>query len=759
MKKKLGALAVTVIAGIACLLIGRQQNIKQKICINEVRCWENSAKRDGYYGSDYIELYNSSRSAVDLTGWYLSDDEEQLKKSQIEGVVIEAGSWVLLYANGESDTGDALNFKLSAEGEKIFLSDPQGNLIDSVYVPKQEFGTVYARKTDGADQWCVQEETVNDSNNGAKMFPEKSLSEPVFSHESGFYEEAFVLTLEADPGERIYYTLDGSKPTEESLVYTDGILIENVSAQPNVCSAVKTVVQEWLEYEPSEDPVDKAVIVRAMAMTPEHDQVSEVVTHTYFVDEAEYQEKNVVSVTADFEDLFGKNGIFVTGEEYDAYYLSDGELEWTAPNFLKSGRRWEVSGNMEILQNGLEILNQGVGIRTQGASTRLASKKKMSIYSRKEYSGNPYFEGFTLGEQSVHSIYTNHSISNIVFPELLKDRAVSVQHPEKCVVFLNGEYWYDTYLLEKYSKYYLKDIYGVDKDNVIIIKGHEATEGPADAYDYYSDIRGFASINDLSDPENYNRFKEKADVQSYIDYICANVYLCNMDMSETKNEMLWRTVENENTEYGDLRWRWMIYDMDCVEWLDCSYYEVEEKAAINSFSQVMQYTEMSMKDQSIYASCKNNPEFVKQFVLSFMDMANVNFSLENVKDAFEVWDTTLEGSMLTFFEHRFDYIVPYMAEEFGLTGTLEEVTLKVNDPSGGTIHLNTTTPDLSDGSWTGRYYTDYPVTVTAVPEEDYRFVGWRGSINSEENSLEAEVTAGGITLEAVFEKNGNESIN
>lgn len=203
----------------------------------------------------------------------------------------------------------------------------------------------------------------------------------------------------------------------------------------------------------------------------------------------------------------------------------------------------------------------------------------------------------------------------------------------------------------------------------------------------------------------------------------------------------------------------MIYDMDCLEWLDCSYYGCSEKAEVNSFTEVMQFTGTSISEQHIYASCKKNQEFAKQFVLSFMDMANVNFSLENVKNVFANWNLELEGGLQTFFEHRFDYIVPYMAEEFGLTGTLEEVTLKVNDPSGGTIHLNTTTPDLSDGSWTGKYYTDYPVTLTAVPEEGYRFAGWRGSINSEENSLEAEVAAGGITLEAVFEKTGNESIN
>lgn len=95
-----------------------------------------------------------------------------------------------------------------------------------------------------------------------------------------------------------------------------------------------------------------------------------------------------------------------------------------------------------------------------------------------------------------------------------------------------------------------------------------------------------------------------------------------------------------------------------------------------------------------------------------------------------------------------------MAEEFSLTGTLEDVELKVNDPKGGTILLNTVKPDLSDGSWTGKYFTDYPITVTAVPEDGYKFAGWSGSVTSDSAIIEAEVIPEGITLEAVFETVG-----
>src|SRR5205085_3089737 len=81
---------------------------------------------------DAIELFNSSGSPVDISGWFLSDAKTRLKKYVIpQGTVIPAGGFKVFYEYQFNGVSAAVPFALSsAKGDDIFLSEslPGGNL-------------------------------------------------------------------------------------------------------------------------------------------------------------------------------------------------------------------------------------------------------------------------------------------------------------------------------------------------------------------------------------------------------------------------------------------------------------------------------------------------------------------------------------------------------------------------------------------------------------------------------------------------------
>ena len=88
---------------------------------------------------DYIEIHNISGASVNLEGWYLSDDSAKLKKWAFPDVTLPADGYLAVHCSGYDRTLDAAhlhtNFKLSADGETIYLTDPEGRTVSMVDVP------------------------------------------------------------------------------------------------------------------------------------------------------------------------------------------------------------------------------------------------------------------------------------------------------------------------------------------------------------------------------------------------------------------------------------------------------------------------------------------------------------------------------------------------------------------------------------------------------------------------------------------------
>lgn len=705
-------------------------------------------------GVCYVVVVNNGELTYEVDQVYLSDNIDELREQQsFQEVTLKPGETYRLYMPFE----DALNIKKSG-GSVVYLSDQFGQVVDTLEVPALSLDQSYKSTESG---WQVISLTKEES------IP---LPEISFSHEGGFYDGAFELELTAEPGTTIYYTLDCSDPTVESTEYTGPIHVYDRSKEANQYRSIRNVQENYLNQPFNGDvPVDKCFVVRTIAVDSQG-FTSEIITKSYFINQNKYKNRKVISLVSDPDNLFGdENGIYVTGKEYDEQYLAayahmdeDGNIDLSnlpAANFWKKGIEWERESVLEVFENADLLLNQPVGIRIQGNSTRGGVDKRFSIYARKEYGSSNYFDVPLFADCFQHSLYTRegdlHAISQIIG----RDRDVATVDFVPVDVFLDGEYWYTIYLYEKFNEKNFAQKYNLSKDNVTIAK-HGIASDSENAADIeagknpLSSLERFIAENDLSDDENYWKYNEILDIQSYIDWSCINMFLQNMDYGERHNNLFWHTVARENREEGDARWRLGLYDMD-LYWFELHYIGFDDPFyEANPFTTSWIGTVTHSK-WPIYAALKQNGHFCQQFVLTFMDLINTNLSVENttaIMKSLGVADETYQ----TFFENRPTYIVPYIAEEFELTGTLGTVTLSSN-VSGTPITLNTISPELRSSkgafAWTGEYFTDYPVTVTA---NDPSFSHWEitanGSVQkSTDRTIEVPVSTGGVQIHAVFE--------
>jgi len=126
-----------------------------EIVINEFLA-KNNNDTINEYGSheDWIELYNNTNEPLSLFGLYLTDDFANPDKFPLpENTVIQPKGYLIIWADEEDTTTNIhSNFKLSADGEEIMLSDGGSTVIDSLTYGPQTADVSTGRCPDGTGE-------------------------------------------------------------------------------------------------------------------------------------------------------------------------------------------------------------------------------------------------------------------------------------------------------------------------------------------------------------------------------------------------------------------------------------------------------------------------------------------------------------------------------------------------------------------------------------------------------------------------------
>ncbi|NEN25052.1 T9SS type A sorting domain-containing protein [Cryomorpha ignava] len=105
-----------------------------KLVINEFMPANTSTAADpnGEF-DDWVEIYNSSDQAINMEGYFLSDNHGDRTKYVFPDVVIDADGFLIVWCDGEIEQeGLHTSFRLGASGEELGLYNPDSTSLDYV---------------------------------------------------------------------------------------------------------------------------------------------------------------------------------------------------------------------------------------------------------------------------------------------------------------------------------------------------------------------------------------------------------------------------------------------------------------------------------------------------------------------------------------------------------------------------------------------------------------------------------------------------
>jgi len=645
-----------------------------EVCASNKKSWSDADGRE----PDWLELYNGSGEAVDISGYGLADGKKNLFKYVFpEGTVIPAGGYLMVCCDDGLASTDAsehhVPFKLSASGETIYLTHPAYGTLDVLEVPAAETDISYGRCEDASGTLSNLTPTPNASNNTAQRVV--VVAAPEFSVESGFYASEFQLSITAPEGCTIRYTTDGTDPRTSATArnYENDLRIYDNTSEPNVHSAGKDITL----YEDA-DPnfkVDKGHVIRAVC-TDAQGNCSDVLTKSYYVGKtaAYYQDMKVVSLVTDPANLFDEQiGIYVVGKAYYDWRNSagfDAAMDaWDTrnpTNYNQSGKEWERPAAVQVFEQGALAYEGNVGIRITGNASRSNQQKSIRLYARSDYGNSKmdyaFFDGLTdingepIAEFDKVTI-RNHGndgsdaqMRDDIAQELAADMALSCQASEECILFIDGEFWGFYTLKERLEDDYIQSHYGIDKNNVTTIKVGEI-EGDMIVGQSYIDFYDWAISADMRDPDNYQRVCDTIDMQSFMDYITLENYICNWDWCNefgTNNWHMWRVNEPvEGNPYGDGKWRYMVFDTEYAAGL---YNDAKTSHAFDAFGNMSK--DRTWKNiGALFFKLLENDTFKAEFDANYRRHVETSFDYETrVKPLIDSYKAQRKDATCTTFK-------------------------------------------------------------------------------------------------------------
>lgn len=527
---------------------------------------------------DWVEFYNDSEEPVDLGGWGFSDNlSKPFKWTFPTDTIILGKGFLVVCADGDVFKRGGLHatFSLSASGETLVLTRPNGEVADTIEFGKIPCDSSFGRTTSGSLGWFA--EPTPGSANEVSVYGEP-LSGVTFSLPHGLYNEAQEVYLDHEDSEaKIFYTLDFSEPTEEKgFAYTRGTPIR-ISSTTTIRATAKKVGS--LPYR-------------------------NVSTHTYlYLNDVANQEKppyagDVWSDAGSTPASYGISKSVVKSEADEAALVAalkaapvvsltvDGYDMWNETSGLHSKPSsldgYEIPVGVEILSGRGDICLEA-GLRMQGHGSRMFSynpKKSFRICFRGRYGAStlkaPLFanQGAEVAEFKTLVLRGGNNNEWTSVFEQQRTRGTHLRDPfvrelqiqasgfgarsEAVHVFINGLYWGVYDLAERPDAAMGASLWGGEKEEYDSVKNYE-TNGSIEVRDgteeSYLKMLEVVKSNSYDEPNGRAKIDEVLDVKAFIDYMIINYWCGNSDWPANN----WIAVGSESQHQP---WRYFVWDAE-----------------------------------------------------------------------------------------------------------------------------------------------------------------------------------------------------
>ncbi|MEO0403739.1 MAG: CotH kinase family protein [Bacteroidota bacterium] len=332
--------------------------------------------------------------------------------------------------------------------------------------------------------------------------------------------------------------------------------------------------------------------------------VSEVQRSTFFIGngEAERYHLPVLSINTADENLFGDAGIYGYGA--------------SGYNFDLRGRNWERPATVEYFENGQNKLSQNVGIRIRGKSSRFSPQKSLKLYAREEYGKNKFDNVFfpELGDVKIkrlnlrtpHNDFIRSMTTDHLAAKLVEDLNIDGPMSQRCIVYLNGEYWGVYALQESMDEHYPETRYDINDDSVLEVDNDK--HFPLE----YQQIIEYVTVRPELNNDDMEWLSSRIDIPSLQEYYAAQIILSNWDWP-AKNVKAWLSPE----EGAPLR----FFFFDC----DACFHKTSDDN-LERF-----YPERNTLDHSIlFSTLLTHPGFQQEFFAVYMGMLKNTLNTENM---------------------------------------------------------------------------------------------------------------------------------